>query len=70
MNEKDLGRSNIWKVSFMEIEHSLHRLKIDGRECHTCKEKVECDWNGLCDSLLRQVMREILGVFRRPCKWA
>ena len=29
MNEKELGRSNIWKVRFMETEHSLHRLRID-----------------------------------------
>ena len=43
MNEKELDRSNIWKARFMEMEHSLHRLRIDSRGCHTGKWKVECD---------------------------
>lgn len=63
MNEKELGRSNIWKARFMEMEHSLHRLRIDSRGCHTGKRKVECDWNVLHDSYFK-------GVLHRPCKWA
>lgn len=42
MNEKELGRSKIWKVRFMETEHSLHRLRIDSRGYHSGKGKVTC----------------------------
>lgn len=69
--KKELGRSDMEEVRFMEAEHSLHRLRIDSRGYHSGKGKLrvfKLTEMYYVIVISRQVIREILGVLHRPCK--